>query len=142
MATMDCGCWSGPWHAIIPPPKCDFHASRIWAGADLPLPGITRGPSITPALTPDERRATTINSINEMLATGKMDVTENRSPDPLSEGLGCMLALARQLITLRNGSSWEKNPAAHDSWQLAVELLAPVLAAIERARKAEAGSEG
>lgn len=26
MTYLQCGCWSGPWNSILPPPMCDYHS--------------------------------------------------------------------------------------------------------------------
>lgn len=107
MSNLDCGCWTGPWWGINPPPKCDYHSGR---SQRWPVDhGWTRTAAVTSTST-DATKFIPVNDLDKLYA-----------------------ALKKLIATTAIDA--EGNPALHDAWQLALQALDPVRAAIERARQ-------
>lgn len=109
---LECGCWTGAWWGITPPPRCDYHSGRTRV----------RNRDTGTWTEHSDYRITTTTPVDMSKYVGTYDLNAMLN--------ACEKFIAACVIDCR------PNPAAHDAWQLALECLEPLRAAIERARKA------
>src|SRR5687767_8126693 len=101
MSTLECGCWTGPWWGINPPPQCYEHQYGS-----------------------SSNRITVTRTVKRYVPEPAPTVA-TPPPDELIDTVHAGI-LREAATAIESG-----NPAAHDAWQLVLQHIEPLRAAIE-----------
>lgn len=146
MSYLDCGCWYGPWHAVIPPPQCPTHAGPVdrvgmfpddefrripWRRARPPWssPGVVPNTTPTPSL-PTPFPPWTIGGAGTASAPLAIQA-------PGAASLEDSIKAALVHVQTELAAAMERgDEVALDAWREAYEQLQYAIIMITRARKA------
>jgi len=110
MSYLSCGCWTGPWWSVDPPPTCDAHRFGITAGRFPVNQPIDYG-TITTTTIPIAQSATTPES--------------------------AIADLIRAIAAAAGEADAAGEIAQHDAWQMALNAARRVRELIADARAAQ-----
>jgi hypothetical protein len=117
MPYLNCGCWTGPYHSVMPPPRCAQHSggtwTQTWTEPSLPEDWVDILRGAAPGT-----------------SAGKLTIAE---PPSIETRLAEVADRIKQLVSVER----DDNPAVADAWQLALDQLRQLQTAVVRARTVE-----